>query len=95
MYVLDYGQCSKPYVRERARVTMVFRLCARVERSVLFRIEELSCWLGSPSEPLAVADWISKLTWVPLLSLYCGQYREPYVHDRARVTMVTGLRARA
>ena len=55
-----YGQYRKPRVRERMRVSMVTRLCARAERSVLFRIEKSPCWLGNPNEPLAVTDWISK-----------------------------------
>ena len=36
MYVIYHGQCKKAHVRERARVTIVTRLCARVEHSALF-----------------------------------------------------------
>ena len=50
-------------MRERARVTMVTRLCAGVEHSVLFTVEKSPCSLGNPSETFAVTDWISKLTW--------------------------------
>ena len=39
VFVLSYGAYRMPRVRERARVTMVTRLCARVEHSVLFRIK--------------------------------------------------------
>ena len=53
---------ARSYVRERARVTTVTRLCARVDLPVLFRTEKLACWLGSSGKPLAVTDWISKLT---------------------------------
>ena len=60
LYVLSYGAYVKPRVRERARVTMVTRLCVRVEDYGLFRIEKSPCWLGNPNEPLAVTDWISK-----------------------------------
>ena len=62
LYVLYYGNYRGPHARGRARVTMVTRLCARVEHSVWFMFEKLACWRGSPSEPLAVAGWVSKLT---------------------------------
>ena len=72
-------------------MTMVTRLCARVEHSVLFRIGKFPCWFGNPNEPLAVADRISRLTSVLVYVTYYGQYRKPRVHERARVTMVTRL----
>ena len=80
-----------PHARGRARVTVVTRLCARVEHSVLFRIGKFPCWLRSPNEPLAVAGRISRLTSVLVYVTYYGQYRKPRVHERARVTMVTRL----
>ena len=95
VYVLSYGAYGKPRVRERARVTMVTRLCVRVEDSGLFRIEKSPCWLGNPSEHLAVTDWISKLTGDLVYFLYYGQYRKPRVRERMRVSMVTRLCARA
>ena len=36
MYVLPYGQSRKPQARERARVTMATRMCARVEHVAFF-----------------------------------------------------------
>ena len=91
MHVLYHGQYRKPRVCEHAQVTMVARLCARVEHSVLFRIGKFPCWLRSPNEPLAVAGRISRLTSVLVYVTYYGQYRKPRVHERARVTMVTRL----
>ena len=84
-----------PHARGRARVTMVARLCARVEHSVWFRIEKSPCWLGNSSETLAVTDWISKLALVLPYVLYCGNHRGPHARGRARVTVVIRLCARA
>ena len=81
-------------MRERTRVTMVTRLCARVKHSVLFRISKTLCRFGNQSEPVAVADWISNPIWVILHVLYHGQYRKPRVRERAQVTMVARLCAR-
>ena len=61
-------------MRERTRVTMVTRLCARVKHSGLFRIEKSLCWLGNPSEPLAVTDWISNFKRVIVHVLDHGPY---------------------
>ena len=89
------GPHRELHARERARVTMVTRLCARVQLSVLFRLEKSLRWPGNPDAPLAVTDCISNLTLVLLYVLYYGQYRKPHVRERARVTTVTGLCARA
>ena len=93
-YVPHYGNHKGPHARGRARVTMVTRLCARVERSVWFRIDKSPCLLGNPNEPLAVTDWISKLTWVLLHFLYYGNHGGPHARRHARVTVVTRLCAR-
>ena len=67
LYVLYYWHDRKPHARERARVTMVTRLCARVARSVLFRIRSRHVGLENPSEPLAVVNWVSKVTRAVLI----------------------------
>ena len=94
MYVIYYVQCRKPRVRERARVTMATRLCARAEHSVNFRISKTLCCSANPSERLAMAHWISKLPWVIFLIFHNFQCRKPHVRERARVSMVTRLCAR-
>ena len=53
----------------------------------------------SPSEPLVVTDWVSKLACVLLYVLYYGRYTKPRARERARVTrarvaVVTRLCAR-
>ena len=95
LYVLYNWQYREPQACERARVTMVTSFCARVEHSVLFEIERSPCWPGNPSEALAGVEWISKLTLSLLYVLYYGQTREHHARERARVTMVTRLCARA
>ena len=87
------GPHRELHARERARVTMVTRLCAGVEHIVWFRIDKSPCSFGNPSEPFAVTDWISKLSGVLVYVLYYGQYRKPHVLERARVTMFARLRA--
>ena len=51
LYVIYCGQYRKPRARERVRVSMVTRLCARVERSVLFRMEGRRVGLESKARP--------------------------------------------
>ena len=51
-YVLHCMQYRKHRARKRARVTMVTRLCAGVEHSVLFRTEQTPCLcLGAQVNP--------------------------------------------
>ena len=94
LYVLHYGRHRVPHAHGRTRVTMVTRLCARVQRSVWFGIGRSPCWLGNSSDPLAVTDGISKLTLVLLYVLDSGNHGGPHARGRARVTMATRLCAR-
>ena len=91
LYVIYCGQYRKPRARERVRVSMVTRLCARVERSVLFRMERSPCWLGEQSAPLVVVGWVSKVTKAVVYYFCYGQYMQPQACERARVTMFTRL----
>ena len=85
---------EKTHVRECAWVTMVTRLRAHVERSVLVRVARPLEWFRNPSEPVAVVDWISKFALVIWSVPYLGKCRKCQARERARVTMVTRSCAR-
>ena len=75
---------EKPHARECAWVTMVTRLRAHVERSVLVRVARPLEWFRNPSEPVAVVDWISKFTWVIWSVPYFGGIQKvPSARTRA------------
>ena len=57
------SELAQPATRVRARTRAV-----RVISSGLTAVEQSPCWPGNASEPLAVTDWISRLTLVHRLS---------------------------